>query len=187
MNEIILASTSPRRKYLLKKAGIKFKAVDSKVKEYFDPKLKPHKLVEKLSLEKAQAVQKKFKQAIVIAADTLVAYGEKIMGKPKDREDAKMMLKILSGKTHSIVTGLTIINGITGKIITRSEETKITMKIISEEEIESYVLTPESVDKAGAYAVQGKAAKFIKKIEGDLSNAIGLPINSLLQDLKSII
>ena len=170
----------------MEKAGIKFKIVGSKIKEYLDIKLEPHKLVEKLSLEKAKAVQNKFRGAIIISADTLVACEGKIFGKPTDEKDAEKMLKYLSGKTHSIITGFTVINAKTNKIITGSDETKVTMKIISKKEIDSYLKTEEPFDKAGAYAVQGKAKKFIKRIDGDLSNAIGLPINTILNYLKTI-
>jgi len=184
MEQIILASTSPRRKALLKKAGIKFKSIDSKVNEYLDPELNPNELVEKLSFQKAKAVQEKFIDSIIIAADTIVTCDGKILGKPKDQEDAKKMLEFLSGKTHSIITGFTIINGETGKIITKSEKTKITMREINEEEIGSYLKTKEPYDKAGAYAIQGIAKKFITKIDGDLANAIGLPIKTVLRELR---
>jgi len=186
MEQIILASTSPRRKALLKKAGIKFQVVDSGLKEYLDPKLKPHALVEKLSSQKAKAVYEKFKDKIIIAADTLVAYDGKILGKPKDREDARKMLEFLSGKTHLIITGLTIINPKTQKITIKSEETKITMREITKEEIDSYLKTKEPFDKAGAYAIQGIAKKFITKIDGDLPNAIGLPVNTILKELRKL-
>jgi septum formation protein len=185
MRQIILASLSPRRKELLENAGIKFKVIDSKINEYFDPKLKPDELVKKLSLEKARAVRGKFKDAIIIAADTLVFSDGKILGKPRDQKDARKMLEFLSGKTHSLITGFTIIDAKTNKIITRSEETKVTMREISKGEIDSYLKTGEPFDKAGAYAIQGIAKKFIKRIDGDLSNAIGLPISTLLEDLKT--
>jgi septum formation protein len=184
IKQIILASGSPRRRELLKKAGIKFKIVESKFNEHIDPGLKAREQAEKLSLEKAKIVYEKFKKSIIIAADTLVACEEIILGKPKDREDAKGMLGFLSGKIHSLITGFTIIDGAT--IITKSQETKITMRRISKPEINSYVETKESLDKAGAYAIQGEAKKFIIKIDGDLSNAIGLPIVSLLRELKKL-
>jgi len=184
MQQIVLASSSPRRKELLEKAGIKFKVIGSKIKEYLDIKLEPHKLVEKLSLEKAKAVQNKFKDAIIISADTLVVCEGKIFGKPTDEKDAEKMLEYLSGKTHYIITGFTIIKG--RKIITKSEKTKVTMREISKKEIESYLKTGEPFDKAGAYAIQGRAKKFIEKVEGDLFNAIGLPIDIILNDLKTI-
>jgi septum formation protein len=180
---IILASASPRRKKLLEKAGIKFDVVESEFEEYIDPKLKPHELVKMLSLGKAKAVYNKHKESIIIAADTLVAYGNIILGKPKDKDDARKMLELLSGKTHSLITGFTIIDG-PDKIITKSEETKITMSEIDKKETEKYLNTKEPYDKAGGYATQGWAKKFISKIDGDESSAIGLPVTLLLQELK---
>jgi septum formation protein len=184
MKNIILASASPRRKKLLEEAGIKFKIIESELEEYLDPKLNPHELVRKLSLGKAKAVYVQNKDSIIIAADTVVAFENKILGKPKDKEDAREMLELLSGKTHSLITGLTIIDG--ENVITKSEETKIYMKKIKSVEINEYIETKEPYDKAGAYATQGWAKKFISKIEGDESSAIGLPVTLLLQELKKI-
>lgn len=189
MKQIILASESPRRKEILEKAGIKFKIVKSDFKEYADPKLKPHDLVKKLSLEKAKAVFQKNppaggKKLIIIAADTIVVCSGKILGKPKNKEDAKKMLEFLSGKVHSIITGFTIIGG--SNVITKSQETKVRIRKIGNEEINAYIRTKEPFDKAGGYAIQGIAKKFIEKIDGDLSNAIGLPLNSLLKELKKL-
>ena len=185
MKSIILASASPRRKELLEKIGLKFKVVESNYREYFDPKLTPHTLAKKLSWEKAKAVYKKNKNSIIIAADTLVVCNGKILGKPKDKKDAKQMLKFLSGKVHLIITGFTIIDEL-DKIITKSEETKIYMRKITSAEINSYIKTNEPYDKAGGYAIQGKAEKFIEKIDGDLFNAIGLPLNDLIEELKKV-
>lgn len=184
MRRIILASASPRRKRLLEKAGIKFKVVESKLDERFYSKLKPHDLAKKLSLEKAKAVYRKYKQSIIIAADTLVVCSGKILGKPKDKADAKKMLEFLNEKVHSIITGFTIIDG--SKVITKSEETKVYMRKISENEINSYLETKEPFDKAGAYAIQGEARKFIEKTEGDFDNAVGLPVQSLVRELKKL-
>lgn len=164
VKQIVLASGSPRRKELLEKTDLKFIVVKSEFKEYFNDKLTPRELAEALSFEKAKAVGKNYKDSIIIAADTLVSIEGKIFGKPKNREDAKTMLKFLSGKVHLIITGFTIIDG--DKIITKSEQTKINMRKITENEINSYLKTSESYDKAGAYAIQGEARKFIEKIEG---------------------
>lgn len=184
MRSIILASKSPRRKQLLEKAGLKFKVVESNYEEKIDSKLNPHQLVKKLSLEKAKAVAQKYRNAIIIGADTIIVCEGKIMGKPKDEKDARKILNFISDKTHLIVTGFTIIDGESQKIITKSEETKIKMRKISKSEIDSYIKTKEPFDKAGAYAIQGKAREFIEKIDGDLENAIGLPVDSLLKELK---
>lgn len=184
MKQIILASESPRRKEILKKTGLKFKVVKSNFKEYADLRLNPHELTKKLSFEKAKTVHKKHKNSIVIAADTIVAYSGKILGKPKGKKDAKKMLKFLSGNVHSIITGFTIIDG--SNIIMKSEETKVYMRKVNDEEINAYIRTNEPLGKAGAYAIQGIAKKFIEKIDGDLFNAIGLPLNSLVRELKKL-
>ena len=186
MKKIILASASPRRKELLEKAGLKFEIVESRVDEHLDIKLEPHTFVKKLSLRKAKAVYENNKNAIIIAADTVVFHSGKILGKPKDKKDAKEMLELLSGQRHFVITGFTIIDTSLKKPITKSEETKVFMRKITPEEIEDYILTKEPYDKAGAYAIQGIAGKFIEKIEGDLNSAIGLPIASLLKELEKL-
>jgi septum formation protein len=184
IKQIILASASPRRSELLKKAGIKFNVVESGHDECFNPRLKPEEVVKILSLEKAKNVFRKHQDSIIIAADTVVVSENKILGKPKDETDVKNILSMLSNNTHSIITGFTIING--KKIITKSEITKISMKNIPRIEIEKYAKTKEPYDKAGGYATQGWAKKYITKIDGDESSAIGLPIKSLLKELNNL-
>lgn len=186
MKNIILASKSPRRKELLRKIGLKFKVVESNYEEIIDFSLTPHELVEKFSLEKAKAVFKNYEDSIIIAADTIVVCDGKIFGKPKNKEHATFMLNFLSNKTHFVITAFTIIGGNSKKIITKSEKTKIKMKKISRFDLDSYVNTKEPMDKAGAYAIQGEAKKFIEKIDGDLLNAIGLPLDSLTTELKKL-
>jgi len=177
MQQIILASSSPRRKELLEKAGIKFKVVGSKIKEYLDIKLEPHKLAEKLSLEKAKAVQNKFKDAIIISADTLVVCEGKIFGKPTDEKDAEKMLKYLSGKTHSIITGFTVINAKTNKIITGSDETKVTMRKISKEEMESYLKPKNRLTRRAPMQFKDWLKNLLKKLK---------VIYPMLSDFRSI-
>ena len=186
MKEIILASASPRRKQILKKSGLKFKVAKSNFEEHIDPKLTPQELVKMLSFEKAKAVFAKNKDSIIIAADTIVVCRGKILGKPKTNKDAKDMLSFLSNKSHVIITGFTIISSDLKKPIIKSEKTKVWMKKMALQDINDYVKTKEPFDKAGGYAIQGIAKKFIKRIEGDLSNAIGLPIDSLLHELKNL-
>lgn len=185
MIKIILASKSPLRKMLLKKAGIKFDIVESNLEERIDPKLSAQKNAENLSLEKAKAVFSKYPDSIIIAADTLINCNGNILGKPKDEEDAIKMITQLSNKTHTIITGFTLI--ISTKIITSSENTKITMKNITKKEIEDYIKTKEYLGKAGAYAIQGIARKFVTKIEGDLDNAIGFPTRKIKKYLSDLI
>lgn len=185
---IILASSSPRRRNLLKKTGLKFKVVESKFDEKIDlkSKLKPHELVKKLSFKKAKIVAKNHKNSIIIGADTIVFLKGKILGKPKDKEDAKRMLEILSGKTHVVVTGFTIIDTELNKTVTKSIETKVSIKKLSDQEIDGYITTKEPFGKAGAYAIQEKGSIFIEKVEGDFFNAVGLPIYSLMIELKNL-
>lgn len=186
MKQIILASGSPRRKELLEKIGLKFRAVESNFKEYVDLKLKPHELVKKLCLEKAKAVFKKYKNCIIIAADTIIVCENRILGKPKNKKDAKRMLSLLSNKTHLVITGFTIIDGSLDKAITESSETKVFVRKISPSEIDSYVKTKEPLGKAGGYAIQGLGSVFIQKVEGDFFNAVGLPIYALARILKKL-
>lgn len=184
MKKIILASSSPRRKKILRKAGLKFAIVKSNVEENLNSNLSPRDLAKKLSLKKAKAVYENHKDSIIIAADTLVVCKGKILGKPKDQEDAREMLNLLSGNTHLVITGFAIING--NNVVTKSIETKIGMRKINDEEINAYIRTKEPYDKAGAYAIQGIAKKFIQKINGDFDNAVGLPTYALLKELKKL-
>lgn len=184
MKQIILASRSPRRKELLEKIGLNFKVVSSDYIEIFDPKLTPHEIVKKLSFEKAKAVSKNHKNSTIIAADTLVVCNGEILGKPKNKDDAKEMLRFLSGKSHFVVTGFTIING--NEVITKSEVSKVWMKKLDSQEIDDYIVTKEPYGKAGAYAIQERGSVFIQKIQGNFSNAVGLPIFTLAQELKKL-
>lgn len=188
MKKIILASASPRRKQLLKQIGLIFSIEKSSYEEKVNKRTQsPHKLVQKLSLGKAKAVARKHKDAVIIAADTLVFVNGKVVGKPKDLEDAKKILLALSGKIHLVITGFTIIDVEKKKIITRSIETKVYMKALSKEKIDNYVDTKKPLDKAGAYAIQEiENDDFIEKIEGDYYNIVGLPIFELKKELKKI-
>lgn len=184
MKKIVLASTSPRRKMLLKQIGLNFEVVASDFKEKIDIKMSPHKLAQELSLGKAKAVAIKLSNSIIIAADTFVTFKGKILGKPKEEQDAKRILKLLSGKMHLIITGFTIIDTTTGQTATNSVETKVYFKKLTNKEINSYVETGEPLDKAGAYGIQEKGSLFVKKIEGDYFNVVGLPIYALVEALK---
>lgn len=188
MKTIILASGSPRRKEILERVGLKFKIVESNFDEKIDPelKLKPHDLVKKFSLEKAKAVAKNHKNSIIIGADTIVFIDKQILGKPKDEKHAQQMLKLLSGRSHFVVTGFTIINTTSNKTVTKSIETKVWMKQLSTQEIDDYIATNEPFGKAGAYAIQEKGSVFIEKITGDFFNAVGLPIYALAQELRKL-
>ncbi len=184
MRQIILASQSPRRKQLLKLLGLDFKSIPSEIEEKLNPRYQPRRQVEVLSLEKAQDVAKKLQNSIVIAADTMVFVEGEIMGKPKDVQDAKRMLKKLSGTKHSIVTGLTLIDTETKKTVTKSVETYVWFKKLNDKEIKSFIQKEKPFDKAGAYAMHELGAIFVEKIEGDFFGAVGLPLHLLAKELK---
>jgi len=179
---IILASTSPRRKELLSRTGLIFETQESGYEEEMHLDLSPEKLAEHLSFHKAKPVSESNPDAIVIAADTFIVFNGKYLGKPKTEEEARDMLKSLSGKSQEIITGVTIMNK--DKSASFISKATVYMKDFSNETIERYIKTGEPMDKAGAYAVQGKGAVLIEKMEGDFFGAVGLPIGKLAEELK---
>lgn len=187
----ILASQSPRRKEILFKLGIEFKIIPAMGDEIITSS-NPANVVEQLSLQKAKEVYQMLSEdsneaLVVIGADTVVAKSGEILGKPQDKDDAFRMLKMLSGDNHSVFTGVTIIyaseEGM--KHITFHDETKVYMYEITDDEIWSMIDSGEPMDKAGAYAIQGLAGKYIYRIEGDYDNVVGLPGAKLLYELKN--
>ena len=184
--KIILASTSPRRKELFTKLGLPFEIESSDYEEDMTLKIPPIKLAKVLSYGKAAAVAKKHKEGIVIGADTFVALKNHLLGKPKDKAEAKIMLKKLSGKRVDILTGLTIINISTGKKVSLTDIVKVYIRKLSESEIDNYIASGEPLDKAGAFAIQGLGAVIIKRIEGDFQSAMGLPLFILAKELKKM-
>jgi len=184
MKTIILASASPRRKEILEKTGLKFRTDESDYEEKMVPGLKPHELAVLFSRKKARAVARRYRDAIIIAADTVVVLRGSLFGKPRDVEEARKMLKALSGKSHYVITGFTIIDTEIKKELSRSIETKVFFKRLSAVEIEAYIKSGEPLDKAGAYGIQGLGALIVKKIEGDFFNVMGLPLNALVESLK---
>jgi septum formation protein len=182
--KIILASASPRRKELLEKIGLKFTVDPSDFREDLRSDLKPEGLAKYLSIGKASSIALKYPDAIVIAADTIGVLRGKIIGKPHTEEQARHMLLTLSGKSHRVITGFTIIDSASQKSITRIVETRVYIKQMSLMEIFHYVQTGEPLDKAGAYAIQGLGSVIVKKIVGDYYNVMGLPLNSLVESLK---
>ncbi len=184
MKKIILASGSPRRKKLLKQIGLKFEIVVSRVDETLNPKLKPKNQAAYLSNKKAQAVASKFKNSIVIAADSLVICDNVVYGKPNNKKEAVRMLKNLSGKKQTIITGFTVIDTDSKKAITKSSETKVWFRKLSITEIEKYIEKEKPYDKAGAYAIQDRGAIFVKKIEGDFFGGVGMPLYLLTKELR---
>jgi len=177
---IILASASPRRQELLRNAGIPFKVQPANIKERPLTGEHPRDCAERLAREKALAVFRSRPLDCVLGADTIVVVGETILGKPRDAKDAGCMLRLLSGRTHAVITGVCLVTPLkeTGKenLKTASETTLVTMCSLSEDEIRDYVSTGEPMDKAGAYAIQGVASRWIPRIEGDYSNVVGLPV-----------
>ncbi|AIS52086.1 Maf-like protein [Thermoanaerobacter kivui] len=181
---IVLASKSPRRKELLSNLGLKFEVIESGIEEYSNEK-HPSKYVMDLSFHKAMAVAKKLnEEAVVIGADTVVVVDDKVLEKPKDREEAYTMLKSLQGRFHTVYTGITVVRAQDFKYVRDFEETKVWIKKLEDEEIFNYIDTGECYDKAGAYAIQGFGALIVEKIEGDYFNVVGLPISKLFDILK---
>ncbi|MFH1186813.1 MAG: Maf family protein [Candidatus Levyibacteriota bacterium] len=184
MKRIILASRSPRRKQLLESIGLKFKVVVSNIDEKLIVEKNPQKLAEKLSRQKANAILKKYKNAIVIAADSIVVQNKEIIGKPTSEKNASEILQKLSGRKHTVITGFTVLDTKTKKSVTRSVISKVYFKKLTKEEIEVYVKTGKLMDKAGAYGIQDKAGVFIEKVEGDFFNVVGLPIFAVCKTLQ---
>ena len=174
--DIILASQSPRRRELLERMGVgDFRIVTPDIDEQMDRELPPGALVGRISLEKALAVQaQEGKGPIIIAADTVVALDGAVLGKPADELEAFKMLSTLSGCRHQVYTGLTVLQG--EEQYTVSEETTVTFRELSAEEIDRYIATGEPMDKAGAYGIQGYGALLVEGIQGDYYNVMGLPV-----------
>jgi septum formation protein len=182
--KLILASGSLRRKELLEKAGLHFEIIISDYEEDMALPLSPDELVKHLSRGKAETVAKEHKDAIVLSADTIVAYDSQILGKPHTEEKAEKMLQLLSGKQHSVFTGFTVMLLEENKIISRAIETKVYFNRLSDDEIKKYVATGDPLEKAGAYAIQKIGEAFVEKIEGDYNNVVGLPIDDVLAVLR---
>jgi septum formation protein len=182
LNKIILASQSPRRKELLELLDLDFIVAKSEVDEILDETLKVHEMAMDLATQKAKDVAKFFNDSIVLGFDTIVVYQEHILGKPKNHEDAREMLKLLSGNKHQVITGASIYYH--GDVEEFYASTDVVFYDITNEEIEAYIKSNEHLDKAGAYGIQGKAAKFVKEIDGDFYNVMGLPVSLLYQALK---
>ena len=196
MNQkIILASASPRRRELLAQIGLEFEVKVSNKEEVYTS-TKPQKIVEELALMKAENVASdlqaegvELKNTIVIGADTIVVRDEEILGKPKNEDHAYEILLSLQGRAHEVYTGVAILsynNACEKEIINHAVETKVHVHEMSEEEIRAYIATGDPMDKAGAYAIQGLCAKFIKEIKGDYYNVVGMPISRLYQEVKNM-
>jgi septum formation protein len=184
MKTIILASASPRRKQLLEQIGLHFEVDPSDYEEHIDPGLRPHELARKISLGKARVVASRHKYAVVIGADTFIVLGNQILGKPHSENEARKMLETINGKSHSVITGFSIIDSDTNKTLSGSVETEVFIKKLTRAEIDAYVKSGEPLDKAGAYAIQGLGTVIVERIKGDYFNVIGLPLSALAEALK---
>jgi len=179
MQQIILASASPRRAFLLKQIGLDFQVIPSSVEEIADSHLEPQEMVLKLAKRKAQAVSREYPQAIVLGADTVVCCEGRILGKPRDREEAAEMLYFLSGRVHEVVSGVVLQRLIPESVRGEAVTTRVKFRDLTDEEITGYIATGEPLDKAGAYGIQGLGALLVEKIEGCYFNVVGLPLSRL--------
>jgi septum formation protein len=179
---LVLASASPRRQELLSNAGIVFEVQPAHIAEESQPGESAKNLAERLAREKALAVAQHRSNDVVLGADTVVVVDHQLLGKPADAADAARMLRLLSGRKHQVITGVCLVAG--GQWSVASESTTVTMSEITENEIADYVSTGEPMDKAGAYAIQGIASRWIPRIEGDYSNVVGLPVALVFRMLQ---
>jgi septum formation protein len=184
MKPVVLASSSPRRKDLLEKIGLKFTVDPVEVDEELSLDHDPLRLAKSISLRKAMAASSRHPDALIIAADTFGVIDGKMLGKPADEAQAVAMLEEMSGNCHRVITGFTIIDGVTGRTVSRAVQTMVYFRNLSKSEITDYVNTGEPLDKAGAYAIQGLGALLVERIDGDYYNVIGLPLSALAVELR---
>ena len=185
--KLILASASPRRAQILRDAGISFAVLSSAVDETPYPGETPQQMVLRLAHAKAELVAARaVGPAILIAADTVVVLDGQILGKPRSTEDARRMLQLFSGRTHSVVTGVSVLRLPEMERRQFVETTLVSFALLSSDEISRYLATDEPYDKAGAYAIQGYAGRFIPRIEGCYFNVVGLPLSRLIATLREL-
>ena len=183
--KIVLASQSPRRRELLAGLISDFEIITDNSEEVAEPDLLPEEVVKKLAMQKASNVSAKADDnAIIIAADTVVFIDGVILGKPADEDEARAMLRKLSGREHHVCTGIAVIDNKTGKSVSDIQRTAVSFKPLSDGEIDRYIATKEPMDKAGAYGIQELGALFVEGIKGDYFNVVGLPVCKLAQILK---
>ncbi len=186
---IILASNSPRRRAILERLGLPFEVVPAGLPEEAASadasSDQAAQVAEALALAKADAVAADHPEALVLGADTLVCVGGRCLGKPADTAEARAMLEALSGRTHTVVTGVALIGRERGLRATAHETTAVTFRRLSEREIAGYAASDEPADKAGAYAVQGKAGLFVERVDGDYDNVVGLPLKTVARMLEA--
>ena len=181
---LVLASASPRRQELLRNAGIEFVVHPANVPENAREGEAPRSFAERMAREKALAVSAQRPNDLILGADTVVVADDEILGKPRDVVDAARMLRLLSGRKHEVITGVCLARPKIRAEDTRSEMTLVVMNTLSDDDIRAYVASGEPMDKAGAYAIQGMASRWISRIEGDYFNVVGLPVALVLRMLK---
>jgi len=182
---LVLASTSPRRRQLLAMLGTRFELESPSVDESaFDDAASPDRLVMRLAEAKARDVAARRPHDVVVGADTVVVLDGQILGKPRDREEARRMLTRLSGRTHQVWTGVAVVHLVAGRVAVEAERTDVTFRALSADEVDRYVHLGEGMDKAGAYAVQGVGAVFVERLEGCYFNVVGLPLARLHRMLE---
>jgi septum formation protein len=184
-NLFILASESPRRREILKSAGLSFKIVPAHVNEDYIAGESPRQHVKRLARDKAMVIARKYPEAWVLGADTIVVIDGIILGKPKNKTQAKEMLKRLSGREHKVFTGFSITRIASKVFYTKVVKSAVKFKTITPEELDWYIACDEPYDKAGGYAIQGKGSYFIQSIRGSYTNVIGLPLCEVLEILKT--
>ena len=181
---IILASQSPRRRELLERMGIShFDLMPASGEARSDPSLTPAQLVEELSRQKAAEIAAAHPDALIISADTVVAVDGTVLGKPRDREDSARMLELLSGREHTVYSGLTVCQQ--GRFVTQHEATAVRFRPLTQADIANYISTGEPMDKAGSYGIQGWGCTLVEGISGDYYNVVGLPVCRLSRILAS--
>jgi septum formation protein len=181
---VVLASASPRRRQLLELIGIAHEVRPANIDESMRPRENPRRHAERLAREKASAIAKRDPDLITIAADTIVVVNRKVLGKPKDAEDAARMLAMLSGREHLVTTAVAVARG--KKLRSAVEEVRVKFRRLRDDEIDAYIATGEPMDKAGAYGIQGYGATIVERIEGDYFAVMGLPIVRLIGLLRDV-
>ena len=182
---LVLASASPRRAKILRTTGWDFEILPADVDEARRPGENAAAYVERVAREKAEAAALQVPDRLVLGADTIVLIDGKILGKPRDNEDARRMLRLLQDRRHQVMTGIAIVNGNSSTSLVAHESTDVEFSPMTEDEIDWYVATGEPMDKAGAYAIQGMGARFIEGITGDYLNVVGLPLRLLYKLVRS--
>ncbi len=182
--KVILASSSTRRKNILKLSGLPFDVVSPEVEEIIDGSLSYEDIVINLSSKKVSAVAKNYRDDVIIGCDTIITLGDAILGKPRDESHAFSMLKMLSGKTNTAYTGVTVLYK--NKIKRFYESTQVTMCELTDEMINKYIATKEPFGKAGSYAIQGHAAAFVEKIDGNYLNVMGFPLPQVVRAIREV-